>query len=159
MKAKVDQLKIKINALIPKKRVKRGLVNGLGSIIKVVTGNMDAKDAQSIKEEFNVVKENENLITEKFNKQVILNQEITLRFENITEHINQEQEIINQFIKNYRNNIYKTLNEEHNEIHLLQYITRLSFNIDVLYNHINNIAESILLTKLNIIPKFILSEE
>jgi len=86
---------------------------------------------------------------------------ILLRFENITQHISLEQTIINKFIKNYNNNIYKTRNDEPNEIHLLQYITRINFNIDILENHIisnNNIAESILLTKLNIIPKFILSE-
>lgn len=109
---------------------------------------MDANDAQSIDNRFNVVKENENQITEKINKQTIFNKEAILRFEIITKHINQEQVIINDFIKHYNNNIYKTLNDEHNEIHLLY----------VLHNHINNIAESILLTKLNIIPKFILSE-
>ncbi|XP_033153067.1 probable kinetochore protein NDC80 [Drosophila mauritiana] len=158
LKEKVDQLKIKIKALVPSRREKRGLVNGFGSLIKVVTGNMDAKDAQQINDKFNVVKENEDQITQKINQQSILNQEITLRFENITQHINQEQTTINNFIKNYNNNIYKTLNDEHNQIQLLQYITRINFNIDILQNHINSSAESILLTKLNIIPKFILSE-
>lgn len=116
---------------------------------------MDAKDAQTIDEKFNVVKENENQITVKINKQTLFNKEAIIRFENITKHINQEQLTINNFIKNYNNNIYKTLNDEHKEIRLLQYITRINFNIDVLNNHISNIAESILL---NLIPKFILSE-
>jgi len=119
---------------------------------------MDAKDVQTIDEKFNVVKENENQITVKINKQTLFNKEAIIRFENITKHINQEQLTINNFIKNYNNNIYKTLNDEHKEIRLLQYITRINFNIDVLNNHISNIAESILLTKLNLIPKFILSE-
>jgi len=119
---------------------------------------MDATDVQTIDEKFNVVKENENQITEKINKQTLFNKEAILRLENITKHINQEQLTINNFIKNYNNNIYKTLNDEHKEIQILPYITRINFNIDVLNNHISNIAESILLTKLNLIPKFILSE-
>jgi len=39
-----------------------------------------------------------------------------------------------------------------------EWIAEINFNMDVLNNHISNIAESILLTKLNLIPKFILSE-
>lgn len=87
-------------------------------------------DAQSINDKFNVVKQNENQITNQINKQTVFNKEAIIRFKkkNTTSHI-----IINNFIKNHDNKIYKTLNDENNEIHLIQYITRINFNIDILH--------------------------
>lgn len=44
LEQKIQQLQQRLNSLLPTKRSKRGLVNGLGSMIKVLTGNMDATD-------------------------------------------------------------------------------------------------------------------
>jgi len=41
-------LREKIEILSPSGKQKRGLVNGLGSIVKSITGNMDANDGQEI---------------------------------------------------------------------------------------------------------------
>ena len=41
----------------------------------------------------------------------------------------------------------------------MQYLSKINYNIDILSNHVNNIAESMLLTKLRIIPKFILTHK
>jgi len=54
--------------------------------------------------------------------------------------------------------VFKELTQEHNEIHMLQHLNRISYSIDLLTVHLNNIEESILLAKLRIVPKFILAE-
>jgi len=41
---------------------------------------------------------------------------------------------------------------------MLQHLNRISYNIDMIEEHLNNIAENMLLVKLQIIPKFILTE-
>lgn len=80
---------------------------------------MDATDEITITNKFNKLEENERNIIKNINQQNIINNDIAIRFKNITDHINMEQENINLFIKNYKNNIFKSLNDEHNEIHLL----------------------------------------
>lgn len=45
--AKVDMAQNKFNHILPK-RLKRGLINGLGTIIKDITGNLDNDDLKDI---------------------------------------------------------------------------------------------------------------
>lgn len=47
-KLKLNEDQNKLNLLWPRYKNKRGLINGLGSVIKFITGNMDANDAQSL---------------------------------------------------------------------------------------------------------------
>jgi len=42
---------------------------------------------------------------------------------------------------------------------MLQHLNRISYNIDMLAEHLNYIAESMLIAKLQNFPKFILSEK
>lgn len=51
LNVKVTELKAKLQTLMPRLRNKRGLVNGLGSVIKSITGNMDADDAIHLNKE------------------------------------------------------------------------------------------------------------
>jgi len=119
---------------------------------------MDATDDREIKNQLNGLDKTNLEVSERLSRQIKINDEVFIRFKNITEHINREQESINEYINNHNKDVYKMLSQEHKEIHLLQYINRISFNIDILTNHVNNIAESLLLSKLNIIPKYILSK-
>jgi len=49
LNSKVQQVREKLGALIPKNRARRGFVNDLGSIVKIVTGNMNVTDDREIK--------------------------------------------------------------------------------------------------------------
>lgn len=120
---------------------------------------MDASDAKEIDIKFNNLKDNLNEVSENLQIQNEFNNEILIRFENITRHINYEQILINNFLTNSQNKIVKELNEEQNLVRKLQYINRIDYSIDLLLNHLNDIIESLLLAKLNIIPKLILNKE
>lgn len=159
LEQKIQQLQQRLNSLLPTKRSKRGLVNGLGSMIKVLTGNMDATDEKEIQENLKILKQDaENLQTNSQN-QLHFNNEILIRFKNITNHINKEQKNIENYIKQTQNSISKQSNDENKTIQILQYITRINANIDLTMLHLSNIAESLLLSKLKIVPKFILNNE
>jgi len=43
----------------------------------------------------------------------IENQVTFIRFQNISKHTNQEQELINVFLRNYKNEIFKKLSNKH----------------------------------------------
>jgi len=151
-------VKEKLEILRPRSRVKRGIFNGLGSMIKIDSGNMDAYDEEKIGNRIKELRNETRFLTKEADEQRTFYQETLSRFTKITKHINKDQEDKNLFIKNYKNNVFKELTQEHNEIHMLQHLNRISYSIDLLTVHLNNIAESILLAKLRIVPKFILAE-
>lgn len=152
---KLDELRNRLNSLLPFKRTKRGLINGLGSAIKFITGNMDAEDANKLNVEIMKIQNEIALSKNDSMRQKLLNTKVIGRFQNITEHINNEQKtIMRNFILN-ANRIDKNLKD----ISDMQYLNRINYNIDILYNHITNIGEAIILAKLNIISKYILNIE
>lgn len=87
------------------------------------------------------------------------NNEILTRFENITNHINNEQILISKFLETSQNKIYKQLNMHDTLLEEMQYLNRINYNVELFINHLNDITESMLLAKINIIPKFILNEQ
>lgn len=120
---------------------------------------MDASAAKEIDVKFNNLKDNHNVVSENLQLQNAINNEILIRFENITRHMNYEQISINNFLTNSQNKIVKELNEEQNLVRKLQYINRIDYSFELLLDHLNDIIESLLLAKLNIIPKLILNNE
>jgi len=43
---KLQMIKNRLEAICPRKRKARGLINGLGSVVESITGNLDAEDAE-----------------------------------------------------------------------------------------------------------------
>lgn len=155
-KLKLKELENKLNQLKPINRRKRGLINAMGSTIKFITGNMDYEDAERINKNIDHLLTQNGLINSTLNQQLILNTNMINRFENITNHINNEQHLITQSIKHIQDQARNSLNPAFNTITQIQQLNRINYNIDILTQHLNNIAESIVLAKLNIIPKLIL---
>jgi len=153
---KIDQAREKIYSLTPNRREKRGLIDGLGNVIKKVTGNMDAEDAAKIETKFKQVFENEENINKNLGQQISYNNDIIVNFNNMSDHFYKEQEKIERYINNFKNGISKELIVEDKKIRILQILNIINNNIDILQNHIHDIAESILLAKFKIIPNFIL---
>ncbi|XP_037731145.1 uncharacterized protein LOC119561739 isoform X4 [Drosophila subpulchrella] len=111
---------------------------------------MDAYDEARINKELSFLRGNSEFNTNFQNETLV-------RFEEINEHINREQVLISNFINSYQNKIFKEIDEEYKNIQLIQYIDRINFNIDLLFNHLNNIAESLLFAKLKLVPKYLLN--
>lgn len=150
-KSKLKGLRTKLDLLTPRSRSKRGLVNVLGSTIKFITGNMDYSDAERINKDIEELLANNNRLNTTYNQQMILNSNMIQRFENITNHINAEQATITKSIQDIQERNRNALNPIQ-----IQQLNQINYNIDILTQHFNNIAEAIVLSKLNIIPKLIL---
>lgn len=73
----------KYNQLVPR-RIKRGLINPLGSLIKIVTGNLDHEDAMKY----------DKLITQLHNDQIITSKKLTLVSEMFDSFINKSETMI-----------------------------------------------------------------
>lgn len=149
----LNNLQDKINTLKINKRNKRGLIDGLGNVIKKITGNMDNDDALEINEQIRNLQDNTLLIKNSEKAQHDLNSQMIQRFENITKFINQEQtylQVVSKSIKSYSN-------VEH-QLFTTQVYFSLQTQISLLTDHVNNIIESIQLAQLGILSKHILNK-
>lgn len=75
---KIQQLESKIDSLLPHVRNRRGLINGLGTILKSISGNLDDDDGQNILAELNKSRNRTDSLIEAQNKQTYLNRDIII---------------------------------------------------------------------------------
>ncbi|XP_037928897.1 uncharacterized protein LOC119663357, partial [Teleopsis dalmanni] len=154
-KIKLRELENKLITLTPIKRSRRGLINGLGTTIKFITGNMDSQDADNINKQIENIRSNINIFNSTITNQHWINLHMVQRFNDIALHINREQKIIESFLDKTANKI----KEEQDNFIEIQYLNQINFNIELLASHISDIAEAVILSRLNILPKLLLSSK
>jgi hypothetical protein len=76
-------------------RTKRGLLDGLGSVIKSITGNLDYQDAINYNNAIKLLQENQNKISLEFNSRISLNNEWMKERDHIIRQLVTNQKIIN----------------------------------------------------------------
>lgn len=158
-KLKLKGLESKLQTLNPYKRPKRALFNGIGSVIKYITGNMDANDAQTINRQIQELQEIASNSVSIAENQKGLNIQMMQRFKNLTDHINNEQETISKFIGKLSTETSNSIQKENDALAEIQYVNQLNYNIDLLVDHISDIIEAVMLAKLGIISKLILNPD
>lgn len=144
--------------MTPKFRTKRGLIDGLGTLIKTITGNMDANDAITLNKHIEKIFENEQNINEELDNQNQINKKMIERFDNITKHVNDQQENIVKYLRHFQDEIGNKVKSEEYTRRYVQLLNQIDYSINLLNDHINSISEAVILSKLNIISKHILSK-
>lgn len=79
----INTIKNQFNSLLPSnitKRSKRGLINGLGSIIKTITGNLDQNDAERYDQAIEQLSKNQEDIKTLATKQISLTTQAIQKF-------------------------------------------------------------------------------
>lgn len=143
---KVQYARDKLLSLYPH-RSKRALINALGSAIKYIAGNPDSDDLEIINQNLGMLERQENLISKSLAKQTIINEQIQIKINNITDTL---KKINKQIISQSNNSLIVKTD--------LEYIN-LIMNIDLLVQILNNIEEQIEFAKLNILNRNLLSYE
>lgn len=148
-------------------RQKRGLINGLGSIFKSITGNLDAEDGDRINKALEILANDQNRMHELFKEQTSLMTDAIDEFNNTIVGLVHNQDQILERIHTMEyvvKNVVTSQMSAYSRVHLLELFTQVS-------NLLNNI-ESVILTTENAItfsklktyhtsilkPKFIINE-
>ena len=93
------------------KRVKRGVLNGLGSIIKSITGNLDQSDKDRYDQIIEIIDSNQKLISNKMNNIIKINNNITAQFNDKISIINENNNLLNEKLNNIQKEIGRILEE------------------------------------------------
>lgn len=125
-------------------RAKRGLIDGLGSVIKSVTGNLDYTDAMHYNEIIKTLQDNQNNLVNEFNTQISLSQNFTHEYSKIIDNIVNNQEKLSTLLqeidkKDATRDFYLV-----KYAHLAQVLMILSDNVDLISQELlklqNNLA-------------------
>ena len=137
------------------KRNKRGLIDGLGSVIKGITGNLDQNDYKEISEALANINLNEDILTQKLNEQVNINTQMTTRFNEIRKILDTSTTQIEKQLASYQNASKDMLEIASFE----QFIYLVSYTIDHLQNHLDSILATTTHAKLQIISHHLLNKK
>lgn len=151
----IKQLEHDFNTIIPHHVEKRGLINIIGKGLKLLVGTMDADDENDIKTHFDEMEKINFKLTTNSNKQININLEFSNKLQQITKHINEQQKTIQDKINKIENSV-KTIETKFQE-HLI--LNEIKEHIDTLHNQIKIIKENILLSRLEILGRDILSNK
>lgn len=89
------------NSILPR-RQRRGLINGLGSLIKFITGNLDSSDAEKYDSIIAHLKENQETISKQFEHHYSINSNVLNQLNSTIEDINFNQNLLSNEINSLR---------------------------------------------------------
>lgn len=75
-------------------RTKRGLINGLGTVFKYITGNLDAEDGKRYNKILKLLRNNQNKLEEQIKESYSINNQIITNFNNTLLDIQHNEEIL-----------------------------------------------------------------
>lgn len=152
LETKFETAQSTLNDLRPKLRERRGLFNLLGTGIKQITGNMDHNDFEQISKTISDLQINNRMLTNENNEQFKINLQLQNRINSVINKLNLQQSQITKNIISARLEAETSRNFK-----ILRETIKISYNLDQLKSHLENIFESIQLARTKIIPKQILS--
>lgn len=138
---KTDQL---INQLFPTKRIhKRSIADGLGSFIKILTGNLDAKDGQRYEQLINTLSQSsEKQKTILLEQTQILNDTINTFSENIRQ-LSQNQNILNANLHKMFKQVNKDMNVIFGKVSTQTLLDQSIFSLQLLINTLEELENSL----------------
>ncbi|XP_074035881.1 uncharacterized protein [Leptinotarsa decemlineata] len=147
----LKSVKEKLQSIYPLAiRKKRGLINGLGNIVKFVSGNLDQEDAQRYDAAIEKLQNNENQIVHSLNQQISLTHKILENNNKTFSLMIHNQNVIKESIEELNNNSTHFLS-------LLDTYTQIKFNLDTLLSILTNIENAISFAKLGTLHHSIIS--
>lgn len=164
----IDILNSKISSQIKRlnpqfyKRYKRALIDGLGSIIKSITGNLDYRDAERYDLAINTLTNNQNEIKTLMKDQITLLQRSINKFKNNIQNLEHNQIILKSRILQLEQ-VIRTIKMKEVDTHfyfLLQMlITQISGSFQIISNTLNDVEVAITFSKLNSFHNYIVDPD
>lgn len=146
LKEKVER---KIADIIPNShRVKRGLINGLGSIFKSITGNLDANDGEKYNRLIKDLQFNENKLAENIRKQNSISFDIINKFNDTILKIAHNEKLLYSKITQISEIVGHSINKE-NSILLKDTLTQIINMYEIVNSVLQDLENSISFSKLN----------
>lgn len=140
-------------------RPKRGLINGLGSMVKTITGNLDSEDGERINSIMEHLKQNQENLQTQIKMQYSVSHQIIDNFNKTIQDIQYNEKILKTKIFEIRDILDFQANAE-NIIYLKQLFNELLITFNVILDVLERVENSLTFCKLKTLhPSIIKSED
>uniref|UniRef100_A0A6P7GY14 Uncharacterized protein LOC114348240 n=1 Tax=Diabrotica virgifera virgifera TaxID=50390 RepID=A0A6P7GY14_DIAVI len=142
------------------KRLKRGLVNGIGTIWKSITGNLDASDGEYFNKCINKINSDETQIENLLKNQISVTTSIIKTFNTSIQKLQIDEETFNNDLKTIETTLLDINNDisfYQAQLQILDLCESLMESYVFLENYLNDILNSITFSRLQILHSSIIS--
>lgn len=145
-----DKVEVKLKEIIPHpQRTKRGLINGLGSIFKSITGNLDASDGERYDNLIRQLQVNQNKLAGNIVKQNSISLEIINKFNETVQQIKHNEKLLQSKIEQIAI-IAEQVGNWKKSIFINDILNQIINMYEIINSILQDIENSISFTKLNI---------
>lgn len=154
-----ERVERKIKGIIPHpERTKRGLINGLGSIFKSITGNLDSADGEKYEKLIFDLQNNQHKLASSTLKQNSLSLNIIEKFNVTIQHINHNEKLLESKLNQIALIIQKSVYRE-NSAYIKDVLNQIINVYEIIDSTLQDIENSITFSKLKILHNSIISTE
>lgn len=156
LSAKLDRISDQLQTFEPNRK-KRALIDGLGSVIKSISGNLDYTDAIKYNNAIKVLQNNENKLETEFNNHITLSKEWTIQNSNVLKNITINQEKLVKIVSLIMKSDTNRETDLIKYAHLAQHLIILGDNIDKLSDELFKLGNTLAFTGVSGTPHSILN--
>ncbi|CAH1103035.1 unnamed protein product [Psylliodes chrysocephalus] len=159
LRYQLRSVKEKFSSISPFSRPKRGLIDGLGSVIKSITGNLDQEDAKYYNKAIKTLAENEKNIVSQLNHHISLNTRVMEKFQETISLITHNQDKIANEINEIKQKIdYINFNFSQ-YLQTKNVVDQLNIILQIILQLLNDLEEAVNLAKINILHNSLIKEK
>lgn len=148
----IDLTKGKLNQILPAVRVKRGILNPLGSLIKLISGNLDNEDAVQYNKQISSLSNKEHSVENRLS----IMQKAFDKLVNVSDDINFNVKYLS-FKTKQLESLYKNETKLETLITIMNSLYQILHNLKTIYNIIQEIETAIAFSKLNTLHQSIIN--
>lgn len=149
-------------AYLDTKRYKRGILNGIGSIFKSITGNLDAEDGQYYTDSINKLNNDEHQLENLIKNQISVTTSVIKNFNATIQKLQIDEETFNKDIKEIEESIIgmtENIKYVQTKLKFLEICEQLMASYLYIEDNLNDILNSITFARLGIIHSSIITPD
>ena len=137
LKEKLTNIEYKLNKLINTPRAKRSLIDGLGNVIRFITGNLDQSDLNNINNNIKLLTENQVNLSKRVSQTATLFSKISDKFYDSLE-----------ILKTNQNHIVSIIDTYNNQFEQLFFLQQQKDSLETFENHIDILTRTVTFTNI-----------
>lgn len=142
MKNKIDEkLAVVFDLVRPRDaKTRRGLIDGLGTVIKAITGNMDSVDAENIYADINSIKSSQDKLKNIMEKQIQVVESSLEIFNNISKNVQNNEEQLKSYINKVRDTLTAKNDRNTARQNMDEALTAIAVAVETLLNDVKELV-------------------
>lgn len=145
----------KIAFIVPRIRVRRGLINGLGSVVKAITGNLDYDDAVRFENEISNLRSKLTNINNSQKQSIVLAENTIQEFSNQLKKVDDNEIKLSTALRNFtdRSNVVIS------QLHFFNTYVQIDFSLQIILDKLMILEDAMTFAQLEVMHPSIISSK